>query len=47
VPLLRLNYSNREYWICPQCLPILIHQPEKLPALNGAWIDNPIEHEGG
>jgi hypothetical protein len=30
VPLLSINYRNRQYWICPQHFPILIHQPDKL-----------------
>ena len=37
VPLIPLNYFDQELWICPQHLPILIHQParlaEKLPGL--------------
>jgi hypothetical protein len=30
VPLLLLKYQGREYWICAQDLPILIHKPENL-----------------
>ncbi len=30
VPLLAVTYQAREYWICPQDLPILIHSPAKL-----------------
>lgn len=30
IPLLKLEYQDREYYICPQHFPILIHQPEKL-----------------
>jgi hypothetical protein len=30
VPLLSISYRNRQYWICPQHFPILIHQPDKL-----------------
>ncbi len=37
VPLIQLHYTGREHWICPQCLPILIHKPERLPAIAGAW----------
>ena len=33
VPLINLNYKNQDYWICPQHLPILIHQPSKLEGL--------------
>ncbi len=39
VPLLTLSYSGSSSWICPQCLPVLIHHPEKLgdriPGLKG------------
>ncbi|RMF93513.1 MAG: hypothetical protein D6736_01655 [Nitrospinota bacterium] len=27
-PLIHLLYRGQELWICPQCLPSLIHQPE-------------------
>ena len=47
VPLLRLKYAGRENWICPQCLPILIHKPERIDAVSGEWINHPVEHEGG
>jgi hypothetical protein len=30
VPLIRLEYKGSEYSICPEHLPILIHQPAKL-----------------
>ena len=34
-PLLTIKYQSNEIYICPQCLPILIHKPanlaEKLP----------------
>lgn len=34
-PLLSMKYKGNEIFICPQCLPILIHKPanlaEKLP----------------
>jgi hypothetical protein len=29
-PLLHLHYSGEELWICSQCLPTLIHAPQKL-----------------
>ena len=36
-PLLTIKFQNREFYICPQCLPILIHKPyqlgEKLPGI--------------
>jgi hypothetical protein len=32
VPLIPLHYQEATVWICPQHLPILIHNPEKLAA---------------
>ena len=33
IPLLQLDYKSVHYWICPQHIPILIHQPEKLTGM--------------
>ena len=30
VPMLAMRYRDAEVWICPQHLPILIHEPAKL-----------------
>ena len=30
IPLINLRYAGSQGWICPQCLPTLIHQPQKL-----------------
>jgi hypothetical protein len=30
VPLLAIEYQERQYWICPQHIPVLIHSPEEL-----------------
>jgi hypothetical protein len=30
VPLLMVAYQDRQFWICPQHLPVLIHHPEDL-----------------
>jgi hypothetical protein len=30
VPLVTLSYTGASLWICPQCLPALIHHPAKL-----------------
>lgn len=34
-PLVRLTYQGKDLFICPQCLPVLIHKPyqlaEKIP----------------
>ena len=29
-PLLTVTYREVVYYICPQCLPILIHKPQNL-----------------
>ena len=42
IPLVNLRYSGRQAWICSQCLPILIHNPQKLAGrLDGAENMNP------
>jgi len=33
VPLISFEYQNTALWICPQHLPILIHDPGKLAGL--------------
>ncbi len=33
IPLLKLEYQEQEYYICPQHFPIVIHQPQKLVGL--------------
>ncbi len=30
IPLVAVSYQDRQYWICPSHLPILIHHPEQL-----------------
>jgi hypothetical protein len=46
VPLIQINYRGNTYWICPQHLPILIHQPAKLAhKLPGLENLGPAEHE--
>ncbi len=30
IPLLPLQFQGKQYWICPQHLPILIHRPSQL-----------------
>lgn len=32
-PLIAVRYRQSEYWICPQHLPLLIHQPAKLAGI--------------
>jgi len=29
-PLLAVKYARHEAWICPQCLPVLIHHADQL-----------------
>ncbi len=37
VPLVHLEFRNNDFWICPQHIPILIHDPSKLVGhLDGA-----------
>ena len=30
IPLVTLRYNGSQAWICSQCLPVLIHHPERL-----------------
>jgi hypothetical protein len=30
IPLVSLRFAGNQTWICSQCLPVLIHQPQKL-----------------
>ncbi len=32
-PLLQLAYRDGVYWICPQHLPLLIHNPSRLEGM--------------
>jgi hypothetical protein len=44
-PLLALEYLEGTYWICPQHLPVLIHDPGRLVgSLPGAERLAPAEH---
>jgi hypothetical protein len=29
-PLITIKFQGKEFYICPQCLPILIHKPYEL-----------------
>ena len=45
VPLLNLTHRHGTAYICPQCLPILIHKPQQLlSTLPGAEALQPHEH---
>ena len=44
-PLIALNYRGGTYWICPQHLPVLIHDPARLVGqLPGAEELRPADH---
>ncbi len=44
-PLVSLRYAGSQFWICYQCLPILIHQPQELAGkLTGAEKFEPASH---
>ena len=33
VPLVRVDYKGSSYWICPQHIPVLIHDPQQLEGM--------------
>ena len=47
-PLITLNFQGRELFICPQCLPVLIHKPyqlaDKLPDFTPSENPPPDDH---
>ncbi len=43
VPLLKMTYKGQELRICPQHIPILIHEPHKLVGI----IDDAEKFEAG
>jgi len=46
VPLLQLRFQGEEILICSQCLPVLIHKPEKLAGrMKGAEDIEPSPHD--
>jgi hypothetical protein len=46
VPLLSLEYRGGRHWICPQHLPVLIHDPAQLVGkLAGAEKLRPADHQ--
>ena len=30
IPLVSLRYAGSEKWVCSQCLPVLIHHPDRI-----------------
>ena len=46
IPLVALEYRGATFWICPQHLPFLIHDPGRLVGrLPGADTLSPSEYE--
>jgi hypothetical protein len=46
IPLVLLRYQEHDWYLCPRCLPTLIHQPQKLAGkLPGAENLQPANHE--
>ncbi len=47
-PLISLKFQDKELYICPQCLPTLIHKPDqladKLPGSIPAETPPPDDH---
>ena len=47
-PLLLLKFQEKEFYICPQCMPVLIHKPQqladKLPGYRPSVSTAPHEH---
>ncbi len=48
IPLLKLRFQSEQLSICSQCLPVLIHEPEKLVGrMSGAEDIEPSPHDHG
>ncbi|MBS4027888.1 MAG: hypothetical protein KGZ58_04535 [Ignavibacteriales bacterium] len=46
IPLITLDYQNQKFSICPQHLPLLIHEPKSLIGkLPGAEAMEPAVHK--
>ena len=46
VPLVSITYAQNATWICTQCLPTLIHNPDKLqPKFQNMDVENPPQPE--
>ncbi len=40
-PLIQLTYQGKYRWVCPQCMPALIHKPESVMQV----LSNPDKRE--
>jgi hypothetical protein len=46
IPLVTLRYQSEVRYLCPQCFPMMIHQPQKLAGkLPGAENMRPAAHD--
>ena len=47
-PLLTLKLQGKEVYLCPQCMPIMIHEPDqlvdKLPGFTPPTSSSPHDH---
>ena len=47
-PLLTLKFQGKEVYLCPQCMPIMIHEPyqlvDKLPRFTPPTSSSPHDH---
>lgn len=47
-PLLTLKFQGKERYLCPQCMPIMIHKPDqladKLPGFQPPVTPSPHDH---
>ena len=47
-PLIALKFQGKEFYICPQCLPTLIHKPyqlaDKIPDFRPSETPIPDDH---
>jgi hypothetical protein len=45
IPLISISFKGAEKYICPQCLPVLIHKTQQLAdKLPGVEITPPADH---
>ena len=45
-PLMSLDFRGETYYLCPQCLPVMIHKPQNLVGkLPGAETLIPANHD--
>lgn len=46
VPLVAITFAQQPTWICTQCLPTLIHEPQRLvEKFKSMDIDNPVDRQ--